>query len=236
MRFLEISVAAPDLLESLHFYRTLGFTELLTTDAWRHGYAVVTDGSISIGLHAREFAREYATLVLNDLARTALQLGDRVLVDEMHIDQDTFNAIRLVDNDGYGLMLVEARTFSPHSGATPAALIGQLIEYTLPVRDALKSAQFWAPWTQQSLGIQQSPRMHMRLGLAGIPLGLSELASGRRPMLSYRTDDLASLGVALDRIGHPLQRCAIGIDGCQGLVTSPEQLQFAVFADDFLAA
>lgn len=236
MRFLEISVAAPDLLESLHFYRTLGFTELLTTDAWQHGYAVVSDGTVAIGLHDKAFSREYATLVLSDLQRTALQLGDSPHLEEMRVDQDTFNALRLSDDDTHGLMLVEARTFSPHSDVTPGSLFGQLIEYTLPVRDALRSAQFWAPWAQQSLGLLEQPRMHMRLGLCGLPLGLSELASGRRPMLSYRTDDLAALGIALDRSGHPLQRCTIGIEGCHGLVTSPENLQFAVFGGDFLGA
>ena len=33
-RFLEFGVAAHDILESLHFYKTLGFTELETADVY----------------------------------------------------------------------------------------------------------------------------------------------------------------------------------------------------------
>ena len=33
-RFLEISVRCPDIVESLHFYKTLGFTELDTNDVY----------------------------------------------------------------------------------------------------------------------------------------------------------------------------------------------------------
>ncbi len=234
MRFLEVSVAAPDLLESLNFYRALGFTELTTNDAWPHGYAVVADAHLAIGLHQRDMERQQITLVLPDLLRSALQLGDSEFLAEMRIDQDTFNSVALVDHDDHGLMLVEARTFSPDSDITPASLMGKLIEVTLPIRDALKSAQFWAPWTQQSLGLLETPRMHMRLSLCGLPLGLSEQASGRSPMISYRVGDLAELGIRLNQIGSPLKPCSIGIDGCHGLVTSPEGLRFAIFGVDFL--
>ncbi|MDH5241429.1 MAG: hypothetical protein OEW73_11660, partial [Gammaproteobacteria bacterium] len=54
-RFLEFSVRAPDILESLYFYRTLGFVELEIGDMWSHKYAVVSDGELNIGLHDREF-------------------------------------------------------------------------------------------------------------------------------------------------------------------------------------
>ena len=54
-RFLEFSVGAADILESLHFYKTLGFVELEIGDMWPHKYAVVSDGELNIGLHDREF-------------------------------------------------------------------------------------------------------------------------------------------------------------------------------------
>ena len=49
-RFLELGVQTPDILESLHFYRSLGFTELECTDVYSHKYAVVSDGELCIGL------------------------------------------------------------------------------------------------------------------------------------------------------------------------------------------
>ena len=54
-RFLEFSVRTPDILQSLNFYKLLGFTELDIGDVWTHKYAVVSDGGIHIGLHDRDF-------------------------------------------------------------------------------------------------------------------------------------------------------------------------------------
>ena len=50
-RFLEVSVHAPDILESLAFYERLGFTQAPVGETWSHPYAVVTDGRLFIGLH-----------------------------------------------------------------------------------------------------------------------------------------------------------------------------------------
>ncbi|MEM7612428.1 MAG: hypothetical protein AAF270_12150 [Pseudomonadota bacterium] len=233
-RFLEISVASDDLLASLDFYHTLGFTELTTGDALDYGYAVVAGPQISIGLHAQHVERPTVTLVLPDLAHTALQWSDNEFVQNMRIDQDTFNQVDLVDHDDHALRLIEARTFSPSSEKISMALPGRLLEYTLPVRDALASAQFWAPWTQQSLGVQEEPKLHMRLEMAGLPVGLSEVATGRVPRLSYAVDDIAALGMALDHLGAPLKPCGIGLRGCAGRLVSPEGLEFAFFQEDFL--
>lgn len=54
-QFLEFSVQTSDVLESLQFYKTLGFVELEIGDVWTHKYAVVSDGELNIGLHDREF-------------------------------------------------------------------------------------------------------------------------------------------------------------------------------------
>ena len=42
--FLEFSVQTPNILESLHFYKSLGFTELESNDVYSHKYTVVSDG------------------------------------------------------------------------------------------------------------------------------------------------------------------------------------------------
>ena len=43
-RFLEFSVRAPEILESLGYYKLLGFAEQSIGDAWSHKYAVLSDG------------------------------------------------------------------------------------------------------------------------------------------------------------------------------------------------
>ena len=52
--FLEFSVRTPDVLTSLNFYKTLGFSELLSADVWKHRYAVVSDGVLCIGVEIHE--------------------------------------------------------------------------------------------------------------------------------------------------------------------------------------
>ncbi|MEL6950700.1 MAG: hypothetical protein AAGM16_11375 [Pseudomonadota bacterium] len=232
-RFLEISVTSHDLPASLNFYRSLGFTELTTADTWPHPYAVVTDGQVTIGLHGHAFEAPRIALSLPDLQRTALQLGDNPRLQSMRIDPESFHEVLLADEDHHALWLLEARTYSPASETPPRSQLGSVLEWTLPVRDALASAQFWAPYSNASLAVIERPSMHMRLAIDSLPVGLSEQARGRDPMLSWRVDDLATLGVTLNRIGHPLQRCGIGIDGCYGLVTTPEGLGFSVFGVDF---
>ena len=50
-RFLELSVATPDIAASFDFYSRLGFTQADAGEVWPHTYVVVTDGRIHIGLH-----------------------------------------------------------------------------------------------------------------------------------------------------------------------------------------
>ena len=67
--FLEISVQTPDILESLGFYKALGFSELEVGDIWPHKYAVVSDGHLCVGLHNRNVDGPTLTFVHRDLAR-----------------------------------------------------------------------------------------------------------------------------------------------------------------------
>jgi hypothetical protein len=79
-KFLEFSVRTPDILESLHFYKTLGFTELEIGEVWTHKYAVVSDGELTIGLHDREFDAPAITFVQQDIAKHARSMTDHGFV------------------------------------------------------------------------------------------------------------------------------------------------------------
>ena len=63
-RYLEFSLRTPDIIESLGFYKLLGFTELEIGDVWPHKYAVVTDGVLCIGLHDAHFDEPSVTLIV----------------------------------------------------------------------------------------------------------------------------------------------------------------------------
>ena len=113
-RFLEFSVRTPDILESLSFYKALGFSELAIGDVWTHRYAVVSDGEVCIGLHDCDFDSPSITFVHPDLAKYARNMsGSGIDFSVLRIDEDVFNEIGFRDRDGHMVRLLEARTFSP---------------------------------------------------------------------------------------------------------------------------
>ena len=52
-RFLELGIATQDIATSVQFYERLGFSQLITGDAWSHRYGVLGDGRVHLGLHER---------------------------------------------------------------------------------------------------------------------------------------------------------------------------------------
>ena len=71
-RFLEISLATPDIPVSAAFYQRLGFHDLATSDAYAHRYGVYSDGRVHLGLHEGASAGAALAFVLPELAS---QLG-----------------------------------------------------------------------------------------------------------------------------------------------------------------
>ena len=113
-QFLEFSVRTPDIMESLGFYKTLGFSELEIGDVWSHRYTVVSDGELCIGLHDRVFASPALTFVHHELAKCSRAMSDHGFdFSFLKIDEDVFNELGLADRDGNMITMIEARTFSP---------------------------------------------------------------------------------------------------------------------------
>jgi hypothetical protein len=111
-RFLEISVRSQDVVESLLWYKTLGFHELETADVYPHKYAVVSDGVLCIGIHDREMDSPAITFVQPDLARHARSMADHGFeFSFMHLGEERFNEIGVNDHDRHLITIVEARTF-----------------------------------------------------------------------------------------------------------------------------
>ena len=102
----------PDILESLHFYKSLGFTELECADVYSHKYAVVSDGELCIGLHDSEFDSPAITYVQPDLAKHARSMTDHGFdFTFLRLDEDVFNTLGFRDRDNHAVTMVEARTF-----------------------------------------------------------------------------------------------------------------------------
>lgn len=233
-RFLEFSVRTPDILESLHFYKSLGFVELEISDVWPHKYAVVSDGEISIGLHDRVFDAPSVTFVQQDIAKHARSMTDHGFeFSYMQLNEDAFNELSFADRDGHMVSMLEARTFNISEEAEQDSACGSWFELTLPVKDALHAAQFWAPIAQTLLEMREEPTTHMRFEADGVPLGLSESIALDGPSLCFKCADRHALMGLLEQKGIKFNKFP-GYEGAFVEIKAPEGTTLFVFEEDFL--
>lgn len=233
-RFLEVSVQTDDILESLNFYKTLGFTELEIGDMWSHRYAVVSDGELNIGLHERDQASPAAAFVHPDLAKYALSMTDHGFeFDFMRLDEDVFNELGFTDRDGHMITLLEARTFNVSEEAEQDSHCGSWFELSMPVRDAVHAAQFWAPIAPNLLEIREEPTTHMRFSADGVPIGLSESIALTGPSLCFKCPDRHGLMGILEQHGIRCQKYP-GFEGAFVAIKAPEGTVLYAFEEDFL--
>jgi len=143
-RFLEISLPVNDILESLSWYKQLGFSECPVGDIIDHHYAVVTDGRVFIGLHSAgidaltlSFVRENVRAHLAELEALGLE------TEGVYQGEEKFHEVLLEAPDGVPARLLEARTFSAVAG-DDIPLTGQLRFLELRSGKTTESGQFWA--------------------------------------------------------------------------------------------
>lgn len=233
-QFLEFSVYTPDILESLGFYKRLGFTEQTPGDVWPHKYAVVSDGIVNIGLHDREFAGPALTFVHPDLALRARSMTDHGFeFDYLRLDEDVFNELGFTDRDGHLVAMQEARTFTPPDDDTPDSLCGSCFEITLPVRDAMNAGHFWAPLVPKLDTLREEPTTHMRLDTGPLALGLSESIALRTPSLCFKCYDRDALQHVIDN-EYLTHKTFPGFEGAFIELRAPEGTMLYVFDEDFL--
>lgn len=233
-KFLEFSVHTPDILQSLAFYKRLGFSEQLIGDVWTHKYAVVSDGDICIGLHDRMFDSPALTFVQEDLARRARGMTDTGFeFSFLKLDEDVFNELGFTDRDGHPVTMLEARTFSLPDEDANDSVCGRFFEITLPVRDTMRAGHFWAPLIPNLLELREEPTTHMRLDADGIAIGLSESIALSTPSLCFRCSDRTPLNTIIeeDMLAHTPYP---GFEGAFVELRAPEGTALYVFDEDFL--
>jgi predicted lactoylglutathione lyase len=232
--FLEFGVRTADILESLNFYKSLGFTELESADVFAHKYAVVSDGELNIGLHDTEFDSPAVTFVQPDLATHARSMADHGFdFTHMRLHEDVFNELSFKDRDGHTVMMVEARTFHMSEEAEQDSLCGSWFELTLPVRDTVRAAAFWAPIAPTMLDMREEPTMHMRFDATGVALGLSESIALEAPSLCFRCQDREALMTLLQQRGFDHEKFP-GFEGAFVAIRAPEGTMLYAFDEDFL--
>jgi hypothetical protein len=233
-QYLEFSIRTPDILDSLGFYKTLGFAELEIGDMWSHKYAVISDGVLCIGLHEREFDAPAITYVQQDLAKHARSMTDHGFnFSFMQLDEDAFNELGLTDRDGHTVTMLEARTFNRGDEDENDSACGRWFELSLPVRDAVRAARFWASVAPVVLRVREEPTTHMRFDTGGAAVGLSESIALESPSLCFTCQDKPALTSLIERHGLDHEMYP-GFEGAFVAIKAPEGTKLFVFDEDFL--
>jgi hypothetical protein len=191
-RFLEISIHAPAIQESLEFYQSLGFAQASVGETWPHPYAVVTDGHLFIGLHGAVIRSPSLTFVLPELAAGVEKLRKRgVDFDQERLGSDVFNQVAFTDPGGMAVNILEARTFSPpHLDLPVATTCGYFSEFGMPVRNAAASRDFWEPLGFVALEEEAEPFARSALTSDLLNLGLYRTRTLRQPVLTFEDPDM----------------------------------------------
>lgn len=191
-RFLEISVYAPEIRESLAFYESLGFEQALVGEVWPYPYAVVTDGRLYIGLHAQRIREPTLTFVLPNMRSRLEELESLgIEFDELQIATDVFNHASFVDPTGQRVSLVEARTFSPPAiEAHRTTTCGYFAEYGIPVREPDAARAFWEPLGFVAMDEELHPFPHTDLTSNHLNMAFYRSRALRQPVLTFQDEDM----------------------------------------------
>jgi hypothetical protein len=185
-RFLEVSVQATDVAESLAFYESIGFVQAPTGEARSHPYAVVTDGRLFVGLHQNHFGSPALTWVLPDLAQHAAALQELGIEFEFARLGDTaLHELGFLDPSGQMVNVIEARTFSPPALAPGhATQLGYFEEFGIPTTDLARSSAFWDRLGLVAFDPVREPFGRVAVASRDLNIGLYD-ADLRAPVLTF---------------------------------------------------
>ncbi len=202
-RFLEVSVHAPNALESLEFYQRLGFSSAEVGETWSHPYGVVTDGRLCIGLHQYEFDSPSLTFVKPDLWRNleefealGVEFAFRKLGDNV------FNEAGFLDPNRLMVTLIEARTFSPPArDPGEVSACGYFAEFGIPCADPDGSKRFWEQLGFVAVEEFAEPFRRVALTSDFLDLGLYATRDLHRPVLTFVDPDMPARIARIARQG-----------------------------------
>jgi catechol 2,3-dioxygenase-like lactoylglutathione lyase family enzyme len=235
-RFLELGIATPDIAGSVQFYERLGFSQLITGDAWPHRYGVLGDGRVHLGLHERAMPSPALTFVLPQLASAQARLRAAHFKPEVAaLSEDSLHQLQLRDPGGHAVTLLEARTYSPAApGVAAQSLCGYFSHLSLPQPDYEAAREFWERAGFVALPDEAEPFSHLPLTSDHLALGFHQPRTFDAPLLIFECADVTEHIGRLRTLAIPLsaqlprgldrRRCAL-IEAPEGtallLVQSP---------------
>lgn len=193
-RFLEYSVAAPDIQASLDFYMRLGFSQAEVGETYVHPYAVVTDGRICIGLHQTMMPAPALTFVKPELLKHLAKFESLGVEFEFrHLGNDVFNEVGWFDASGELIKLIEARTFSPSKrDGHDTSHCGYFLEIALPTADRAAANALWENFGFVGIEEPEDRLPHISCTSNTINVGLYDPAGLRRACLRFEVDDVGA--------------------------------------------
>jgi catechol 2,3-dioxygenase-like lactoylglutathione lyase family enzyme/predicted enzyme related to lactoylglutathione lyase len=225
-RFLELGIATTDIAESVQFYERLGFSQLITGDAWSHRYGVLSDGRAHLGLHERTMPSPALTFVLPQLASSQPRLRAAKFESELAaLGDDSLHQLRLRDPAGHAVTLLEARTYSPAApGADAESLCGYFSHLSLPQVDYEAAREFWERAGFVALPEQDQPIAHLPLTSDHLDLGFHRRRTFDAPLLVFECADVTENIARVRERGISLSlRLPGGLDrGRSALIEAPE--------------
>lgn len=203
--FLELGIETDDIGATFEELRSLGFGAVPVGDIRGDGYAVVSEGSVCIGVHTRRFDGPALSFVRPNLADHVRALRRKSIELEFaSLGDQQFHELGFRDPNGQLVTLVEARTFPPLSDhAFGPSICGRFLEYSVATASLDRSRTFW-----ESLGLVEiaggvEPLPWARLAGGGLALGLYQATLFRSgpsfvaSQLSARLEFLRAKGHAI---------------------------------------
>lgn len=236
-RFLEISIHAPQIQESLTFYESLGFQQTSVSETWPYPYAVVTDGRLFIGLHGGFVRSPALTFVLPDLAHRVDALRTSgIELDQERLGTDVFNQVTFTDPGGQCINLLEARTFSPPSASfAPQTSCGYFSEFGMPTRDVNALRTFWEALGFVAMDEETAPFPRTSLTSDHLNLGLYRTRALRQPVLTFEAPDMGEKLQHLRQRGFALSDEMPDTldDATNAVLDAPEGTRLLLMQSDF---
>lgn len=225
-RFLEISVHAPEIRDSLAFYESLGFVQAPVGEAFPHPYAVVTDGRLFLGLHGQPITTPALTFVMPRLMRGIEQLEELgIELDDMKLGNEVFNRVSFRDPSGQCVNVFEARTFSPPQFDTvPTTTCGYFSEFGLPAREQGPMRVFWEALGFVAWDEQPEPFARTAITSDHLNLALYRSRAFRQPVLTFEDRDMRERLARLKERGFQLSdEMPDSLDeSCNAILIAPE--------------
>ncbi len=189
-KFVELSVAVPDLAKSVPFYERLGFEKLEQSwEPWP--WAVLTDGVITLNLSQAT----PGTIVLNYIAsdmpeRVALVESLGVPISRVQDGQIPEMIAGMTTPTGLGVSFLAypARRI-PRPSGTSVCKAGRFGELACPVGDLQDSLTLWTKLGFQSLRGSNLPYPWAVISDDLITIGLHETRNIEKPALVYYSDN-----------------------------------------------